>query len=61
VSLNRMFSDTVQVERRTAVPDDVIRDQNGRRFAIDGEPDFQHNPSGRLKLTVIRLRTASDL
>lgn len=42
-------------------PDDVLRDQRGRRFPVEGELDFQQTPDGRLKFTIARLRTAADL
>lgn len=40
---------------------DRLRDQHGRVFPIEGEPDFQQNPSGLLKITVLRLRSTVDL
>lgn len=42
-------------------PDDVLRDQHGRSFPIEGELDFQQDPAGRLKFTVARLRSTADL
>jgi hypothetical protein len=42
-------------------PTQRIRDQHGRDYDIDGDPDLQASPSGRLKVTIVRLRYATDL
>jgi hypothetical protein len=40
-------------------PDDVLRDQHGRRFPIEGELDF--TGTSRKPFTIARLRSAEDL
>lgn len=43
------------------LPTDRVTDQRGRTFAIEGDLDYQLNPGGSLKLTVVRLRKAENL
>jgi head-tail adaptor len=40
---------------------DRVRDQHGRTFEVDGEPQLEQTPHGRMKHTVIRLRSAADI
>jgi hypothetical protein len=40
-------------------PDDVLRDQHGRRFPVEGELDF--TGTSRKPFTIARLRSAEDL
>lgn len=43
------------------LPTDRVRDERGRIFDIDGQPETEQNPNGVLKLTTLRLRLATDL